>query len=332
MTKERRLGRGLAALLGTTPEELAGTGQDSPNFHTSAANTADGEKGIGNSVDATQPEVPWEEIAVDRIDPNPYQPRRQFASEEIDALAKSLGQHQQLQPILVRKVGDRFQLISGERRWRAAIVAGWKTIRAWIREADDRTVAELAIVENLQRKDLNAIEKACCFKNYLDQHRCTQDELAKRLQIDRSTIANLVRLLDLPEVVQAAVQTDRISAGHARAILGLPGGDRQKNLAERVEREGWSVRETERQVQRMVAESGAIASKSPSEPAKSASSANLVQIESRLKMALGMKVEIQSRGKGAGSLKVHFQSHEQFERLMGLLLEEANQEKPRRAG
>jgi ParB family chromosome partitioning protein len=332
VTKERRLGRGLAALLGTTPEELAGTGHDVANVHTTATSPAEGRNVDGKRVDAIQQTAPWEEIPVDRIDPNPYQPRRQFASEEIDALAKSLGQHEQLQPILVRKIGDRFQLISGERRWRAAIVAGWKTIRAWIREADDRTVAELAIVENLQRKDLNAIEKACCFKNYLDQHRCTQDELAKRLQIDRSTIANLVRLLDLPEVVQAAVQTDRISAGHARAILGLAGEDRQKEFAERVEREGWSVRETERQVQRMVAESGAIASKSPSEPAKSASSANLVQIESRLKMALGMKVEIQSRGKGAGSLKVHFQSHEQFERLMGLLLEEANQEKPRRAG
>lgn len=332
MTKERRLGRGLAALLGTTPEELAGTGPDAVPVHSPAGNPSEGEKGYRDIPQVPPPTAPWEEIPVDRIDPNPYQPRRQFAAEEIEALAKSLGQHEQLQPILVRKIGDRYQLISGERRWRAAIVAGWRTIRAWIREADDRTVAELAIVENLQRKDLNAIEKASCFKNYLDQHRCTQDELAKRLQIDRSTIANLVRLLDLPEVVQAAVQTDRISAGHARAILGLAGGDRQKEMAERAEREGWSVRETERQVQRLVAESGAADPKVRSEPTKGARSANVVQMESRLKMALGMKVELQSRGKGAGSLKVHFQSHEQFERLMGLLLEESHQEKPRRAG
>jgi ParB family chromosome partitioning protein len=331
VTKERRLGRGLAALLGATPEELAGNVQDSIQT-SSSMNRQEGEKEHGETAELRQPATPWEEISVDLIDPNPYQPRRQFASEEIEALAKSLGQHEQLQPILVRKIGDRFQLISGERRWRAAIVAGWKTIRAWIREADDRTVAELAIVENLQRKDLNSIEKACCFKNYLDRHRCTQDELAKRLQIDRSTIANLVRLLDLPEAVQAAVQTERISAGHARAILGLSGGDRQKELAERVEREGWSVRETERQVQRLVAESEAADPKAESEPKKGAKSANMMQIESRLKMALGMKVELHNRGKGAGSLKVHFQSHEQFERLMELLLEEANQEKPRRAG
>ena len=332
MTKERRLGRGLAALLGATPEEMAGTSQEAIHLHPSAQTLRDGEKGHGDTTEVSQPVAPWEEIPVDQIDPNPFQPRRQFAAEEIEALAKSFGQHEQLQPILVRKIGDRFQLISGERRWRAAIVAGWKSIRAWIREADDRTVAELAIVENLQRKDLNAIEKACSFKNYLDQHRCTQDELAKRLQIDRSTIANLVRLLDLPEVVQAAVQADRISAGHARAILGLSGGDRQKEMAERVEREGWSVRETERQVQRLVAESGAADPKAQGEPTKGARSANVVQMESRLKMALGMKVELQSRGKGAGSLKVHFQSHEQFERLMGLLLEESQQEKPRRAG
>lgn len=332
MTKERRLGRGLAALLGTTPEELAGNGQDAVHFHPPAAIPGEGEMVERETQGRLHPAAPWEEIPVDQIDPNPFQPRRQFASDEIEALAKSLGQHEQLQPILVRKVGDRFQLISGERRWRAAIVAGWRTIRAWIRDADDRTVAELAIVENLQRKDLNAIEKASCFKNYLDQHRCTQDELAKRLQIDRSTIANLVRLLDLPAVVQAAVQADRISAGHARAILGLSGEDRQKEMAERVEREGWSVRETERQVQRMVVESGAAGPKAQGEPTKGARSANVVQMESRLKMALGMKVELQSRGKGAGSLKVHFQSHEQFERLMGLLLEESQQEKPRRAG
>ncbi len=332
MSKERRLGRGLAALLGTTPEELAGNGQDAVHLHPSTAIPGEGEKGERDTHETLHPAAPWEEISVDQIDPNPFQPRRQFASDEIDALAKSLGQHEQLQPILVRKVGDRFQLISGERRWRAAIVAGWRTIRAWIRDADDRTVAELAIVENLQRKDLNAIEKACCFKNYLDQHRCTQDELAKRLQIDRSTIANLVRLLDLPEVVQAAVQTDRISAGHARAILGLPGGDRQKEMAERVEREGWSVRETERQVQRLVAESGTADREGQGEPTKGVRSAKLVQMESQLKMSLGMKVELQSRGKGAGSLKVHFQSHEQFERLMGLLLQESQQEKPRRAG
>ena len=124
-----------------------------------------------------------------------------------------------LQPVLVRRIGSRYQLISGERRLRAARRAGWKKIPARIREADDRLVAELAIVENLQRKDLNAIEKALSFQRYLDEHDCTQEDLGKRLKIDRSTIANLLRLLELPQEVQRAVQQGDITQGHARALL-----------------------------------------------------------------------------------------------------------------
>ena len=126
-----------------------------------------------------------------------------------------------LQPILVRRVGDRYQLISGERRLRAAIQAGWTTVPARVREADDRLVAELAIVENLQRKDLNPVEKAMSFKRYLEQHGCSQEDLARRLKIDRSTIANLMRLLELPEPVLAALRRGDLSAGHARALLPL---------------------------------------------------------------------------------------------------------------
>src|SRR5262245_28250687 len=137
-------------------------------------------------------------LNVYEIDDNPFQPRRDFSEPEIASLAESLKEHDMLQPILVRRVGERFQLISGERRLRAAIRAGWSTVPARVRDADDRLVAELAIVENLQRKDLNPVEKALSFKRYLDEHSCTQDDLAQRLKIDRSTIANLMRLLELP--------------------------------------------------------------------------------------------------------------------------------------
>src|SRR4029450_8282541 len=130
-------------------------------------------------------------------------------------------EHDMLQPIIVRRMGTRFQLISGERRLRAAIHAGWSTVPARLREADDRLVAELAIVETLQRKDLNAVEKALSFKRYLDQHQCTQEDLAQRLKIDRSTIANLIRLLELPEYVLDCLRTEKVSAGHARALLPL---------------------------------------------------------------------------------------------------------------
>jgi ParB/RepB/Spo0J family partition protein len=167
------------------------------------------------------PEGAMLQLPVLDIQENPFQPRRVFSESEIASLSESLKEHDMLQPILVRVVSGKYQLISGERRLRAAIQAGWKTIPARVREADDRLVAELAIVENLQRKDLNAIEKALSFRRYLTEHQSTQEELASRLKIDRSTIANLMRILELPEVIQEHVSHNRISAGHARAILPL---------------------------------------------------------------------------------------------------------------
>ena len=154
------------------------------------------------------------QIAVTEIDTNPFQPRRVFSEPEIASLCESLKAHQMIQPVVVRKVGERYQLISGERRLRAATQAGWTHVPANIREADDRLVAEIAIVENLQRQDLNPIEKALSFQRYLDQHDCTQEDLAGRIKINRSTIANLIRLLELPQSVQEGIATGDLSAGH----------------------------------------------------------------------------------------------------------------------
>ncbi|HET6884188.1 MAG TPA: ParB/RepB/Spo0J family partition protein, partial [Pirellulales bacterium] len=160
-------------------------------------------------------------ISVYDIEANPYQPRREFDEAEIDQLSSSLQQHGLLQPILVRRVAERYQLIAGERRLRAAIKAGWSDVPVQVIEADDRKTAEIAIVENLQRKDLNALEKAASFHRYLQEYGCTQDELAGRLQLDRSTIANLIRLLELPEKVQQSLRSGEITSGHARALLPL---------------------------------------------------------------------------------------------------------------
>ena len=216
MSKKRRLGRGLAELLAVDPDpqhEEASTDTGTPNLK--IADTPVPAK-------KTEPEQPQEgdllELAVDQIQNNPFQPRRMFHEAEIASLAESLKAHDILQPILVRRVKDKYQLISGERRLRAAIKAGWSTIAARLRIADDRLVAELAIVENLQRKDLNPIEKALSFRRYLDEHKCTQEDLAGRLKIDRSTIANLMRLLELPDPVLDAIRNENISAGHARAL------------------------------------------------------------------------------------------------------------------
>src|SRR4029453_4643536 len=225
-------------------------------------------------------------------------PRRDFSDVEIASLAESLKEHDMLQPVLVRRVEGRYQLISGERRLRAARHAGWATIPARVRDADDRLVAELAIVENLQRKDLNPVEKALSFKRYLDEHRCTQDDLAKRLKIDRSTIANLMRLLELPDSILVRLGKGNLPAGHARALLPLGDEHEQVALAERIEREGLSVRDVERTVAEQIGDEDDVDRSAAPVPglAKRPRTRNdqIASLEQEFRHALGVKVEIRA--------------------------------------
>ncbi len=353
MTKDRRLGRGLAALLGTPVDEVTappGSPSRDAGLNGQVAGSNTQLESVGGEIPKDQavqtvplsrstPQAAEHEslrsgdISVDTIDPNPFQPRRHFNDEELDSLAESIKSHQQLQPILVRRVGERFQLISGERRLRATIRAGLKTIRAEVRDADDRLVAELAIIENLQRKDLNAIEKALSFKRYLSEHRCTQEDLAKRLKIDRSTIANMMRLLELPEAITECIQRDEITAGHAKALLSLGSEKEQIVFAQRIRQEGWSVRETEARVAEAVAEAAqnedgilrAIPRRRPSKPDQIAS------LERELKMTLGTQVDISQTSRGRGRITIHFTSIEEFDRLRKALAQTPPQGAHRRA-
>lgn len=264
-------------------------------------------------------------LNVYEIDDNPFQPRRDFGEGEIASLAESLKEHDMLQPVLVRRVGDRYQLISGERRLRAAVRAGWTTVPARVREADDRLVAELAIVENLQRKDLNPIEKALSFRRYLEQHQCRQEELAQRLKIDRSTIANLMRLLELPEEIIADVRSGKLTAGHARTLLPLGEEHPQVTFARRIQAEGWSVRETERRVSEQIAREDRESLRvvgSALEPAAAPTprSRQLGSLEQELRQALGTKVDIRQNARGGGKIVLHFSRADEFERLRALLV------------
>lgn len=333
MTKDRRLGKGLAALLGQAPEE---EGPSTIPFDDATASSPLGAVSRKAPVKASPArlesfaatEAPVAEeggdsefrLPIDQIDANPFQPRREFGAAELAAMAESLKTHDMLQPVLVRKVGSRYQLISGERRLRAAKEAGWSSIPARIRDADDRLAAELAIVENLQRKDLNAIEKALSFKRYLDEHQCHQEDLARRLKIDRSTIANLVRLLELPDQVQAAIAGGEISAGHARALLPLGNEKQQTAFCKRIQSEGLSVRETERLVQEMVrVEDGAAPLESPLRGGRGSKSDQVAALEQQLRVALGCRVDIRQGSKGRGKLVIHFAGHEEFERVKNML-------------
>lgn len=263
------------------------------------------------------------DIALDKIDANPFQPRREFDASEIKQLAGSLSEHQLIQPILVRKLGERFELIAGERRVRAARELGWSTITAVIRECSDRETAEIAIVENLLRKDLNPIEKAHSFTRYLEEHNSTQEELAKRIGIDRSTIANLVRLLDLPEQVQRHLVTGKISTGHAKTLLALDDGEQQIQLCEQVVAESLSVRECERLACELKAgtapEHNTPTTEGLREPGSKIRASQLASLAQEFKRALGAKVEIATSGGGKGKIVIHFASHDEFERLRSQL-------------
>jgi ParB family chromosome partitioning protein len=268
-------------------------------------------------------------VGVYDIEPNPFQPRRDFDEAEIDALAESLQRHGLLQPVLVRRIEERFQLVAGERRLRAAIKAGWAEVPVQVVEADDRQAAEIAIVENLQRKDLNPLEKAVSFQRYLETYGSTQEELAQRLEIDRSTIANLIRLLELPQEVQQAVRSGAVTQGHARAMLPL--GDEQEQLAvcRRVVAEGLSVRAVEGLVQEMIraADTSPLSvaprgDDSESPPARRGNQ-HSASLEQELRAALGTKVDLRQGTKGRGRIVVHFTSHEEFERIHAYLCGEA---------
>jgi ParB family chromosome partitioning protein len=263
-------------------------------------------------------------LAVEAIERNPFQPREDFNSAEIESLRASIVEHGVIQPLVVRRATDRFELITGERRLRAAKAAGWQRVPVQVREADDRQMAELAIVENVQRKDLNPLEKAKSFQRYLQQYGCTQEELASRIHLDRSTVANLIRLLDLPDAIKEAVLANRISQGHARALLPLGEEREQVAFAERIVREGLTVRATEEAVGEHIraldSEPLAIISMDGQRsPVPRTRSAHVGSLEQQLKETLGTKVEIRQTSRGKGRIIIHFTSSEEFERLQATL-------------
>jgi len=370
VTKERRLGRGLEALLGQLPARNEPTTAAQPNrapttsaapetsapaspaapavpsaealFRLDLPHGAPGQfagQAHHPPVQAPQsapalsaapapaapPAAPARATAptrvdVRQIDRNPSQPRQDFGAEEMKSLAESISTHGLLQPVVVRRVHERYQLVAGERRLRAAVQAGWADVPVNVIEADDRQVAELAIVENLQRKDLNALEKAASFQKYLSRYGCTQEELAGRLKLDRSTIANLIRLLELPEPVQEAIRRGKISQGHARALLPLGDEPEQIAFCQRIQREGLNVRQTEVLVQETIDAAdheplGAVETPGQPDRAPRVKSEHIAALEQQFRTALGMKVKITHNARGRGKLVVQFRNHEEFARL-----------------
>lgn len=252
-------------------------------------------------------------IPVDKIDPNPYQPRREVDGEELDELVQSILAHGVVQPVVVRPRGERYELLVGERRWRAARKAGLATVPAVVRAADPVKMLELALIENLQRSDLNPLEEAQAYHRLMQEFGLSQEAVAAAVGKKRPTVANLLRLLELPEEVQALVAAGRISTGHAKALLGL-GPAEQKVLCEEIVREELSVRAAERRARQLARGPGRVARKKALDP-------ELRLFERRASEALGRRVRIRP-GARRGVVEIEFHSREDLDRLLGHLVRE----------
>jgi len=302
--KPRHLGRGLESLLGPITAQSEGQSGENTGVY------------LSNFPSDNQLRSSLAEIDLASISPNPYQVREVWDEKELAELAESIKTNGVIQPIIVRHADGGYQLIAGERRWRAAKLAGLSSIAAIVRPAGDDQLLELALIENIQRADLNPVERAKAYQGYLRTFSLTQAEAAQRLGEDRSVIANYLRLLDLPDQIKQMLADGRLSMGHARAILGVPTDELRRKLANRALAGRLSVREVERLVRRYVSGNGGTTA------AVNAKPAHIIDLEKKLRGYLGTRVSIDTRKNGQrGKIVIEFYSLDEFDRIaerMGL--------------
>ena len=275
-------------------------------------------KALGRGLDAlivegggeTPEETEVPAIKINMIEAGKHQPRKHFDQAKIDELAESIRQNGLIQPIVVARRGERYEVIVGERRLRAAKVAGLREIPAYIKDLSGQRALEIALIENIQREDLNPIEEAAAYRMILERERITQEELSERIGKSRSYIANMIRLLDLPKKIQEHVSRGTISVGQAKAILSLPDKDAMDNLVTRIQKEKLSVRDVEQLARRRDVPRGT--SRKSRDP-------HIEEIEEQLRIKLGTKVTVDFRG-GKGSLRIEFYSQDDLERILGEIL------------
>jgi ParB family chromosome partitioning protein len=291
--EKKRLGRGLDALLGGSDMAVADLPLDSSH-----------------------------EVALDKIEHNPYQPRKSFDQEELASLSASLKEHGVLQPLVVRSVGDHFQLIAGERRLRAAHDAGLATVPVHVVDFNDQQVLEAALAENIQRADLNPIEKAQGFKDYLDRFNVSHEQLAQRLGLARSSVSNLVNLLEMAPEVQEGIRLNQISEAHAKLLKGVKNKERQVNLFKQIVAMGLSVKATEGLVRdNKDNNSSAPPTHKPEgdEAPPDERTNHIKSLENDIRQRLATHVEIKLCGKDKGQIVIRFETNDDFMRVMDVL-------------
>lgn len=286
MAKKTGLGKGLDALFGPTPED---------------------EQIKENDV--------LKNLKITDVEPNRNQPRKNFNQEALEELAESIKEYGLIQPIIVTEKDGYYSIIAGERRWRACKLAGLEEIPVIVREDDEKKNNEIALIENIQREDLNPIEEALAYKRLLSEFNLKQDEVAERVSKSRTAVTNSMRLLKLCDKVQQMIIDDMISTGHARALISIEDPDEQYNIAQKVFDEKLSVRDVEKLVKNL---------NKPEKPKKEEvedKSLDIIyqDIEEKLKQTLGTKVAISSKGNGAGKMEIEFYSHDDLDKLIDLL-------------
>jgi len=296
MSKKKALGRGLSALLGDTP--------DDQKLDVDVTTPVGSHKTTNDAIN---------EIPLSEIETNPFQPRQHFDKEALNELAESIKVHGIIQPITVRKLArNQYQLISGERRFQASKLAGLTGVPAYVRTANDQQMLEMALIENIQRENLNPIEISLSYQRLISECNLKQEELGDRVGKNRSTITNYLRLLKLPPDIQIAVRDNRISMGHARAIINVENPDSQLYIFKKILSEDLSVRKVEDLARQLLAGSKEVTS-SPTSPAKEIS-----QLQSRLSSHFGTKVSVKSDGK-KGDIRIPFLSVEDLNRILEIL-------------
>lgn len=250
------------------------------------------------------------ELKINEIEPNKEQPRKQFDQEKLKDLAESIKQHGVVQPIIVKKKENGYSIIAGERRWRAAKIAGLKTIPAIIKDLTTREIMEIALIENIQREDLNPVEEAEAYKKLIDEHGLTQEALSKVVGKSRAAIANSIRLLTLSEAVKEMLVNDLLTPGHARTLITIEDEEKQNRLANTIVEKNLNVRETEKLIKNLTAEKKK--RKSPDRDA------NIIDIEEKLKSVLGTKVDLQHYS-NKGKIVIEYFSNEELDRIIDIL-------------
>ncbi|HEY6502463.1 MAG TPA: ParB/RepB/Spo0J family partition protein [Chitinophagaceae bacterium] len=255
-------------------------------------------------------------IPVDEIETNPKQPRKDFDEQSLKELADSIKLHDIIQPVTVSKLpSGKYRLISGERRWRATKMAGLKDIPAYIRQANDAQLLELALLENLQREDLNAMEISLSYKRMMEELDYTQEQVAERMGKDRSTVANFIRLLKLPPDIQLAVRNGEISMGHARALVNVDTIDKQLYIFKEIREKGLSVRQTEALVRNLYKQSGGVKKTS-----KSSLSPIYQKIEDNLASHFSTRVKLKNSSNGSGQIIIEYYSQEELNKILGQIV------------